>query len=28
LESLLEVIPKFHDDNRKAFQLGYDQLNV
>ena len=24
LESLLEVIPKFHDRNRDAFQIGYD----
>ncbi len=23
LESLLEIIPKFHDDNRKAFEIGY-----
>jgi len=24
LESVLEVIPKFHDQNRIAFQLGFD----
>ena len=24
LESALEVIPKFHDQNRQAFQLGFD----
>ncbi|MGD9043673.1 MAG: 2-oxoacid:acceptor oxidoreductase family protein [Desulfobacterales bacterium] len=24
LESLLEVIPKFHDQNRKAFEIGFD----
>lgn len=24
LESLLEVIPKFHDRNREAFRLGYE----
>jgi 2-oxoglutarate ferredoxin oxidoreductase subunit gamma len=24
LESLLQVIPKFHERNRQAFQLGYD----
>jgi len=23
LESLLEVIPKFHDENKEAFRLGY-----
>ena len=23
LESLLEVIPKFHDQNRKAFEIGF-----
>ena len=23
LESLLAVIPKFHDRNRKAFEIGY-----
>ncbi len=23
LESILEVIPKFHDKNREAFQIGY-----
>lgn len=26
LESLLHIIPKFHEDNKKAFQVGYDQL--
>lgn len=24
LESILEVIPKYHDQNRNAFQMGYD----
>lgn len=24
LESLLEIIPKFHDRNKEAFQLGYE----
>ena len=24
LESVLNVVPKFHDQNREAFQLGYD----
>ena len=24
LESILEIIPKFHDQNRNAFRLGYD----
>jgi 2-oxoglutarate ferredoxin oxidoreductase subunit gamma len=24
LQSLLEVIPKFHDQNRKAFEIGFD----
>lgn len=28
LESLLDVIPKFHEDNRKAFQIGYEKLDV
>jgi len=27
LESALEVIPKFHDQNRQAFQLGFDYKN-
>ncbi len=26
LESLLEVIPKFHDDNKKAFEIGYNNM--
>jgi 2-oxoglutarate ferredoxin oxidoreductase subunit gamma len=26
LESILEIIPKFHDRNRKAFQIGYDYV--
>ena len=26
LESLLEIIPKFHDKNREAFQVGYDYM--
>jgi 2-oxoglutarate ferredoxin oxidoreductase subunit gamma len=24
LESILEIMPKFHDRNRQAFQIGYD----
>jgi 2-oxoglutarate ferredoxin oxidoreductase subunit gamma len=24
LESILDVIPKFHDENRRAFEVGYD----
>ena len=27
LESALELIPKFHDQNRQAFQLGFDYKN-
>ena len=27
LESLLEIIPKFHDKNREAFQVGYDYMS-
>lgn len=27
LESLLEVIPKFHEDNRKAFEIGYQAMD-
>ena len=27
LESILEVIPKFHGQNRKAFQIGYEYPN-
>ena len=27
LESILHIIPKFHDRNRKAFQIGYDYIN-
>jgi 2-oxoglutarate ferredoxin oxidoreductase subunit gamma len=27
LESLLEVIPKFHDRNRDAFQIGYEYFS-
>ena len=27
LESVLEIIPKFHDRNRQAFQIGYDYVN-
>ena len=27
LESLLDIIPKFHDDNRRAFQVGYDYMS-
>ena len=26
LESILAVIPKYHDENRAAFQLGFDSL--
>jgi len=26
LESLLEVIPKFHDRNRRAFEIGYEYI--
>lgn len=26
LESILEIIPKFHDDNRRAFQIGYEKI--
>ena len=26
LESVLSIIPKFHDRNREAFQIGYDYL--
>lgn len=24
LDSILEIIPKFHENNKKAFQIGYD----
>ena len=24
LESILEIIPKFHDKNKEAFQIGYE----
>jgi len=24
LKSMLEVIPKFHDRNRQAFEIGFD----
>lgn len=27
LESILRIIPKFHDRNRKAFQIGYDYMS-
>ncbi|MBE9541398.1 MAG: 2-oxoacid:acceptor oxidoreductase family protein, partial [Proteobacteria bacterium] len=27
LESILNIIPKFHDRNREAFQIGYDYVN-
>jgi len=27
LDSLLRVIPKFHDENRAAFQVGYDYMS-
>jgi 2-oxoglutarate ferredoxin oxidoreductase subunit gamma len=26
LESILEIIPKYQDENRRAFQMGYDQM--
>jgi 2-oxoglutarate ferredoxin oxidoreductase subunit gamma len=26
LESILEIIPKFHDQNKAAFQIGYDYI--
>ncbi|MDF1590393.1 MAG: 2-oxoacid:acceptor oxidoreductase family protein [Desulfobacterales bacterium] len=26
LESILEIIPKYQDENRRAFQIGYDQM--
>jgi 2-oxoglutarate ferredoxin oxidoreductase subunit gamma len=26
LDSILDIIPKFHDRNRKAFQIGYDYM--
>jgi len=28
LESLLDVIPKFHEDNRKAFEIGYENMSA
>ncbi|MBI4831379.1 MAG: 2-oxoacid:acceptor oxidoreductase family protein [Candidatus Lindowbacteria bacterium] len=27
LESILRVMPKFHDENRRAFQIGYDYVD-
>jgi len=27
LESILELIPKFHDKNREAFEIGYDYFH-
>ena len=27
LESLLQVIPKFHDENRAAFEVGYNYMS-
>jgi 2-oxoglutarate ferredoxin oxidoreductase subunit gamma len=27
LQSILEIIPKFHPENKRAFQIGYDYLN-
>ena len=27
LESILHIIPKFHDRNRKAFEIGYDYMD-
>jgi hypothetical protein len=26
LESVLHIIPKFHDRNREAFQIGYELM--
>jgi 2-oxoglutarate ferredoxin oxidoreductase subunit gamma len=26
MNSILEIIPKFHTENRKAFQIGYDAM--
>ncbi|MBI5118808.1 2-oxoacid:acceptor oxidoreductase family protein [Candidatus Poribacteria bacterium] len=26
VESILRVMPKFHDENRRAFQIGYDYV--
>jgi len=27
IESILAIIPKYHDRNRKAFQIGYDYMD-
>lgn len=27
LNSILEIIPKFHEENKKAFEIGYDYLS-
>ena len=27
LKSILEIIPKFHAENKRAFQIGYDYMN-
>ena len=27
MKSILNIIPKFHDRNRQAFQIGYDYVN-
>jgi 2-oxoglutarate ferredoxin oxidoreductase subunit gamma len=27
LESILDIIPKFHERNKEAFQIGYDYVN-
>jgi len=27
LESILEIIPKFHEDNKKAFRIGYEFMS-
>jgi 2-oxoglutarate ferredoxin oxidoreductase subunit gamma len=27
LESILAIVPKFHDQNRTAFQIGYDYMS-
>jgi len=27
IESILNIIPKFHDRNRQAFQIGYDYMD-
>lgn len=27
LDSILQIIPKFHEENKQAFQIGYDYLS-